>query len=377
MLLLRSFWREPAPEPPPGRRVRDLALAGVLLALIALEAWLRTDLAHRAVSVVVTAGLVPTLLWRRSRPALTVAAAFSISALVPLLIDGGKAEMYATAYLLLLPFSLYRWGSGRAMVIGSGLLLASLGFSLGTGHVSLGDSIGGAAVLTAVCALGAALRYRGRARQRELDRMKLLERENLARDLHDTVAHHVSAMAIRAQAGQAVAATRPEAAVEALRLIEAEATRALAELRSMVRVLRRDEPADLSPQPRIRDLERLAGRFGSGPEVRVRLDGDLADLPSAVDTAVYRLVQESLTNARRHARHATRVTVSVTAAEDEVRLRVSDDGEIVPGRRAEPGYGLVGMHERANLLGGVCTAGPGPERGWLVTAALPRKAPAA
>ena len=91
-----------------------------------------------------------------------------------------------------------------------------------------------------------------------LEQVKLLERERLARDLHDTVAHHVSAMAIRAQAGLATMATQPDAAGEALRVIEAEASLALAEMRTMVRVLRRDVPADLAPSPVIADIERLA-----------------------------------------------------------------------------------------------------------------------
>jgi signal transduction histidine kinase len=98
--------------------------------------------------------------------------------------------------------------------------------------------MGGFAVLLASVALGEAFRYRAGARVRGLDQMRLLEREGLARDLHDTVAHHVSAIAIRAQAGLATAASHPDAATDALQVIEAEASRTLAEMRSMVRVLR-------------------------------------------------------------------------------------------------------------------------------------------
>src|SRR5215471_6054560 len=121
-------------------------------------------------------------------------------------------------------------------------------------------------------------------------------------------------MAIRAQAGLATLASRPEAAAEALRVIEAEATRALAEMRMMVDALRDDDPA-FAPNPRIRDLTGLASRAGAGPSVEVVLVGELDQLPSALDSAVYRLAQESVTNARRHARHATRVTVRVVADE--------------------------------------------------------------
>jgi signal transduction histidine kinase len=227
------------------------------------------------------------------------------------------------------------------------------------------------AVMSAAIALGVALRFRARARLRELDQVKLLEREQLARDLHDTVAHHISAMAIRAQAGLATSAARPDAAADALHVIEAEAARALDEMRAMVRVLRQDQPADLEPGRGIADLEQLASHRASGPAVLVEFSGHLHDLPPSVGSALYRLAQESITNARRHARHATRIEVRVAADDTSVHLRVSDDGESSLVRRP-PGYGLIGMMERADLLGGTCTAGPGPNRGWTVTAVLPR-----
>jgi signal transduction histidine kinase len=207
---------------------------------------------------------------------------------------------------------------------------------------------------------------------RELEQVKLLERERLARDLHDTVAHHISAMAIRAQAGLAASAARPDAAAEALQLIESEASRALTEMRTMVRVLRQNEPVDLAPNPRIADLPQLAGRSHVGPTVDVEVVGDVDDLPPSVGTAIYRLAQESVTNARRHARHATRIEVRVVADDRSVRLRVSDDGESAARPDAVQGHGLIGMIERAGLLGGTCEAGPNPDRGWTVTAVLPR-----
>ena len=99
--------------------------------------------------------------------------------------------------------------------------------------------------------------------------------------------------------------------------------------------------------------------------------GELDDLSPAVGAAIYRLAQESVTNARRHARHATQVTVAVTGDADRVRLTVDDDGSATGGR-AEAGHGLVGMRERATLLGGTFRAGPAAERGWRVEAVLPR-----
>jgi signal transduction histidine kinase len=281
--------------------------------------------------------------------------------------------MQVMVYVVILPYSLFRWGSGREAVIGSTIIFAKICFWTLLDSVGIGDAIGALTVLLAAAALGAAFRYRARARMRELDQIKLLERERLARELHDTVAHHVSAMAIRAQAGLATSASHPNAAVEALRVIEAEASRALAEMRTIVRILRRDQPPELAPSRRISDLEQLAIGSRAFPSVDVEVLGDLDDLPPSVGNAIYRLAQESVTNARRHARHATRIEVRVAADDTSVHLSVSDDGEPSAVRPAtSPGYGLIGMIERADLLGGTCDAGPNHDRGWTVTAVLPR-----
>ncbi|MGW0191807.1 sensor histidine kinase [Nonomuraea sp. NPDC003201] len=369
--MFRSLWNEPRPPDPPLRVWRDWALVGVLVPLAVLEGVVRPDLPWRAVSVTVTVGLVFTLLWRRTRPLLMLAIPFVTTMLAPLATGGHRAETYTMAFLLIIVYALYRWGSGHEIVLGFGIMLLSVGVSASFYDLAPADAVGAFAVIFSAVTLGVAFRFRARARMRELDQVKLLEREQLARDLHDIVAHHVSAMAIRAQAGLATAPSKPEAAIDALRVIEAEASRTLAEMRAMVRVLRRNEPADLAPGRRITDLEELAGRVRLGPSVEVEMLGDLDDLPPAVDAAIYRIAQESVTNARRHARHATRIRIRVAADDTSVRLRVSDDGE-TSSANPMPGYGLIGMTERAGLLGGTCEAGPDPGRGWTVTAVLPR-----
>lgn len=371
------MWDEPGPPNPPRRVWRDWVLVGVLAPAIVLEGLLRQDLEWRPLSMVFALVMLPTLLWRRTRPLLMLAIPVVLTSLIQLLTGADPAEMSAMAYLLLLLYSLSRWGSGREALSGMALITAAVLAAVAAHRLVAADIVGAFTVVFAAIALGGTFRYRARARMRELDQVKLLEREQLARDLHDTVAHHVSAMAIRAQAGIATAAARPdgavEAAVEALRVIEAEASRTLAEMRAMVRVLRRDEPPELAPNPHIADLEHLAGHARVGPSVNVELAGDLDDLPPTVGSAIYRIAQESVTNARRHARHATRIEVSVAADDTTVRLRVSDDGDSSSGRPAPaPGYGLMGMIERAGLLGGTCEAGPNPGRGWTVTAELPR-----
>jgi signal transduction histidine kinase len=364
-----SLWAEPRPPGPPGRGPRDWALTGVLAAAVLAEGLLRPGIPARAATVVMTLALVPALLWRRERPLLMVVVVFGVSGVVPL-VTGHQPDLVSGAFVLLPAYSLVRWGSGREIVAGVALILGKIGLSGLAGSIPLSEVIAGFLVMCTLFALAAALRYRGRLRARELDQAKLLERERLARDLHDTVAHHVSAMAIRAQAGIAVSRTSPDGAVDALRVIEAEAVRALAEMRTMVRALRGGDPAELAPSPVVADLAELAGPSPEGPRVDVELVGDLRDLPPTLGTAIYRLAQESITNARRHARHATRIAVRVHGGDATVRLRVTDDGD--GGSIRSGGFGLAGMRERATLLGGTCDAGPDVTGGWTVTATLPR-----
>lgn len=230
-----------------------------------------------------------------------------------------------------------------------------------------GDVVGSLAVIVSTCSIAAALRWRAAVRARELDRVRLLERAELARELHDTVAHHVSAIAIQAQAGTVLGADDPDAATAALRVIEDEAARTLSEMRSMVRVLRQAGDADLEPSPGIAELDRLTA--AGPPAVQVTVTGSAGALPSPLGTTVFRIAQEAVTNARRHARHATLVDVTVGIAPDRVRLEVRDDGEAAASVR--PGFGITGMIERATMLGGACTAGPAPDGGWVVAAELP------
>jgi signal transduction histidine kinase len=270
---------------------------------------------------------------------------------------------------------LVRWGSGREVIIGLPIIVAAGVLGIATDFTNIGEAAGGFVFLMFPAVLGALVRFWTRSRTREIDQVRLREREQLARELHDTVAHHVSAMVIRAQAGRVVATSDPEAAVDALRVIEEEGSRTLAEMRTMVGALRDREDASLTPLNGVTDIERLARTIDGEPPVRVGLTGDLDELGPAVGAATYRIAQESVTNALRHARNATRIDVQVVGDQDAVRLTVRDDGDQVHGSSVNAGYGVVGMTERAALLGGTLDAGPGPGRGWVVDAVLPRARP--
>lgn len=357
-------------------------LVGALLAIALLEVAARPDLSWTGAPLLVAVALLPTLPWRRSRPLAMASVAFGIAAAYSLArLTTGRSdlpELHTTVFLLMFPYALFRWGSERQAVAGAAIILASTVLGLASNRSPAGDFLAGVALVLTAMAIGAAVRYRARVREHEIEQAKAGERERLARDLHDTVAHHVSAIAIRAQAGLAMAPTNREAAVDALRVIAAEASRSLAEMRTIVRLLRDHEAAELTPAPCIADLSRLADRSAGEPAIDLEISGEVDDLSPSVSAAVFRLAQESITNARRHARNATRIEVGVFADEASVRLRVCDDGEHPAARPSSPGgYGLSGMSERAALLGGTFSAGPNEGRGWTVFAELPRRGTAA
>ena len=369
--FIRSILAEPRAPDPPARVWRDWGLVGALLISAVAEAIFRPEVPWRFLATAVALLVIPVLLWRRTHPLLATAVGFGGAMVLhlPMLLDDvAEVGLYSMIGVLLLPYALYRWASGPEALIGTAIVAVPAGLGLGT-TATAEDLIGGTTVLVAAFALGAAMRYRAVARVREVQQVRTLERGELARELHDTVAHHVSAIAIQAQAGRAVAAADPALAVEALAVIEAEASRTLYEMRAMVRVLRDGEAVDYAPQRGISDLDELARM---SPLVQLHRAGDLAGLSQPVEVAVYRICQESVTNAIRHSLNATVVTVGVTGDVGVVRLRVHDDG--AAARPATTGgYGLLGMAERAKLLGGACQAGPDPAGGWTVEASLPRE----
>ena len=367
---LGSVWNAPAASPAPPKRVwRDWVLVAVLPPLAVLEGVLRPEVTPIVPAVIITILAVPTLLWRRTRPLLMLIIALGVTEAFRI-VTGSDVQLYTVAYLLLLVYSVFRWGSGRSAVVGLAIMLATTTAStLLAVPFDLANVIGGFAIVLFTVTVGLLVRFRAESRMRELESAKSNEREELARDLHDTVAHHVSAIAIQAQAGLATVDKNPDAATAALRIIEAEASRTLTEMRSMVRELRRDDVAQLAPAPTVADVRQLAATGSGGPEVDVQVTGDLEGVPAPVAAAVYRIAQESVTNAKRHARGATRIDVRVDVAEIRVTLIVRDNG--TSPAAGSPGYGITGMTERASLLGGTCVARPDPDGGWVVTADLP------
>jgi signal transduction histidine kinase len=218
-------------------------------------------------------------------------------------------------------------------------------------------------------------RRRRVARDRDLATHEAVtaERARIARELHDVVAHHMSVMVVQAGAARAVGAKDPAAANEALRQIETSGRTGLAEMRRLLEILKTsDGENDLTPQPGLAGLDDLLdGMRATGLPVEAVVEGVPRPLPPGVDLSAYRIVQEALTNALKHAGEASaRVLVRYEA--DALEVEIVDDGRGMPGDGSPAGgQGLIGMRERVQLFGGTLDAGPKPGGGFLVRARLP------
>ncbi|MEU7907733.1 sensor histidine kinase [Actinoplanes sp. NPDC049118] len=212
---------------------------------------------------------------------------------------------------------------------------------------------------------------RARAREEQERRQASDERLRIARELHDVLGHHLSLINVQAGVGLHLMDNRPEQAREALAAIKTASSEALREVRAVLGVLRpEEEAAPRQPAPGLGRLTDLTA--DAGLPVTTTTVGERRELPAEVDRAAYRIVQEALTNVRRHAEAGAAATVSVTYAENEIRLSIRNDG---PAAKEPPdgagGSGIAGMRARAASLGGTLAAGPPPAGGYLVSAVLP------
>ncbi|WP_308436352.1 sensor histidine kinase [Lentzea cavernae] len=229
-----------------------------------------------------------------------------------------------------------------------------------------------------------------RAYQREMEQRLLLleterdqqakiavgeERSRIARELHDVVAHAVSVMIVHADGAAYTIRTKPEMAENAVRTIADTGRLALTEMRRLLGVLRsEDAETQWAPQPDARGVVELAENTrAAGVPVRLEITGDVDDLPVGVGLSIYRIVQEALTNIIKHAGAGTSALVRLARTPEELRLEVTDNGFGTPHDvvKVSGGNGLIGMRERAAVLGGEFEAGPNPGGGWRVRATFP------
>lgn len=235
--------------------------------------------------------------------------------------------------------------------------------------------LAGATAWSLALAVGLYLRYLDFLHEQALETARREERLDLARELHDVVAHHVTGMVVQAQAARFAGHDDAATLLSALDNIEAAGTRTLTATRQLVGLLR--DPDDAAAESQPEPISNLVQRFAEqGPPVDVRLLGGASasgasGWPPEVTSTVYRVVQEALTNVIRHAPGARSVVVTVNHDPGHVRVEVTDDAPASRPHRPGDGYGLVGMRERVEALGGRLRAGPLPGAGWAVQASLP------
>jgi signal transduction histidine kinase len=201
----------------------------------------------------------------------------------------------------------------------------------------------------------------------------LRERARIARELHDVVAHSVSMIAVQAETAPYTMQNLSKEAAEGYQEIAQTAREALVEMRRLLGVLRADgkAQAETAPQPRLDRLPELIDRHrGAGGQADIAVHGDPRTLSATIELSAYRIVQEALTNARRHAPGAN-VHVDLAFLPDRLAVRIRDNGHGTAAQEAEVGHGLLGMRERATMLGGRFSAGPATEGGFVVEAELP------
>jgi signal transduction histidine kinase len=229
----------------------------------------------------------------------------------------------------------------------------------------------------------AELRDRAQRLERERDQNSALaaavERARIAREMHDSVAHHLTVIVALSDGALAAVSRAPGQASDAIRDVSSTARQALAETRSLLGVLRAGSGQDLrQPLPGLADLDDLLGRVrAAGLPVRYQRSGAAADLPPGIQLAVFRLVQEALTNTMKHAGPGASAAVRLQLTPAEVRVEVEDDGAGGAVEPCAPGGGLTGMRERISAFGGELDCGPRQPRGWRVTARLRLSAPVA
>ncbi len=210
-----------------------------------------------------------------------------------------------------------------------------------------------------------------REREAEAARAVAEEQARIARELHDLIAHNVSVMVVQAAAGRDVFESRPERALEALRAVEATGRGALAELRRLLGAIRNGDQPDYAPQPGLDRLDELIAQMrATGLHVELAVEGERQPLPTAIELAAFRIVQEALTNTLKHA-HATRVEIVVRHGDAALDVEIRDDGRAGGSNGTAAGHGLIGMRERVNVFGGSLAAGPAPGGGFSVAARLP------
>jgi signal transduction histidine kinase len=344
----------------------------------------RLSFATGAIVAILTAAALP---WRRIWPVPVFAWTLLATLILAQWPDRGALFPVALAIsLYTVAATMRRAEAVVAAVLVSGVMLLTIAQD-GTRHwaVAVSDTAGFAAAVLVIglyagtrrAYLGE-LRDRARRLERERDQTSALaaaeERARIAREMHDSVAHHLTIIVALSDGALRAVTRAPEEAAGAIRDVASTARQALTETRRLLGVLRTDSgPEPRQPLPGLADLENLLGHVrAAGLPVRYERSGSAADLPPTIQLAVFRLVQEALTNTMKHAGPGASAAVRLQLTAAEVRVDVEDDGASLRPKSGAAGGGLIGMRERISAYGGDLDFGPRDPRGWRVTARLER-----
>ncbi|MBN6055939.1 sensor histidine kinase [Nonomuraea sp. RK-328] len=347
---------------------------------------------HLAGYLALSALLIVPLLWQRRRPLETFAAVSLVSfGQWALGFNPVPANLSVLVALWSVAYGCaFRWALAAGLIAELGVYLVLVHWHAVSFSMFFSGSI--FVVTTWLTGLYAntrrrfleGLEERAERAERERDQQARLaataERTRIARELHDVVAHNVSVMVVQADGAGYMIDRDPEQVRQAVRNISRTGRDALAEMRRLVGVLRADREdggageegatgTDYTPQPGLGQLEELVR--GAGVPARLRVTGPPCDLPEGQQLAVYRVIQEALTNALKHGGPGVRALVELTYGRAELVVRVTDDGRGAAAPRSHDGHGLVGMRERVGMYGGAVSAEPRPAGGFEVLARLP------
>lgn len=367
----------------------DVGIALAVAALGEIEVWVADIPGPRGVSASAALLLGVVLAWRRRAPLAVVLAVTAISNAEVLLGVPNNAPAVPVLAGVIAMYSLGARGSVRLIVLGGALALATTWLVLLTQPpVDATDFPFSATLTLAPLVLGRALSTTRRAAGEAAERAERAEREGeraaaeavaeerqrIARELHDVVAHSISVMGVQAGAVRRLLPPGNDELEQTLRSVEETGRDALGEMRRLLGIVRGGDAGALAPQPGLARLEELiADARQAGLTVEFRREGELAPLPPGPDLAAYRIVQEALTNVRRHAQGA-RAEVVIHRTDRNVEITVTDDGPGLDGR-ARPAHGIIGMRERAALYGGEVQLGDAPGGGLRLRARLPLQPP--
>jgi signal transduction histidine kinase len=367
------------------RRVRldplklDVAIAALLLALAELEVWLGSGAAHeRAVAAFVAAAVTGAAAVRRLYPTVAGVAAVVLSS-VELGFWGDPQVIPTAVAFFCAVYALAVWSQPRRFALGLGLIVTA-GVATGAGPKgNLSSSVFFTVVMAVVVVLVRQVvgdrERRAQIAERERDvaarEAVVEERARIARELHDVIAHHVSMIVLQAGAERRVLGTASSSTREVLETVEQSGRSALTEMRRMLGMLRSEANEPLRPLPGLDDVPTLIGQLrDAGLPVELVLEGERRELPAGIEVSAYRIVQEALTNALKHA-DDSHATVRVRYGGDVLELEIADDGAGGPVLATGGGHGLVGLRERVALYGGRFDASRRPGGGFVVRADLP------